>query len=119
MVCHTCRACRKRLLIIASDIGESKDFQGAVEEHDALAVAMDPNETHQEIKNVRAANMKKLVSQSILECIKIDPEIGMDMVDSYRKTWLKKMEVPDTDNFQTLDEYLNFRYLNAAVESVS
>lgn len=118
MVCHTCRAYKKRLLLIDSDVGESKDFQGAVEEHDALVVAMDPNETEQEIKNVRAAKMKKLLSQSILECIKIDPEIGMDIVDSYRKTWLKEMDVPDTDNFRNLDEYLNFRFLNAGAESV-
>ena len=104
--------------MIASDIGEAKDFQGAVEEHDALALAMDPNETQQEIKSVRAAKMKKLLSQSILECIKVDPEIGMDVVDFYRKRWLKEMDVPDTDSFQNLEEFLNFRSLNAGVESV-
>ena len=118
MVCRTCRARRKRLLLIDSDVGESKDFQGAVDEHDALIVAMDPNETQQEIKNMNAAKMKKLLSQSILECIKIDPEIGMEIVDSYRKNWLKKMDVPDTNSFQNLDEFINFRHLNAGAESV-
>ncbi|MCJ1270922.1 hypothetical protein MMC22_010819 [Lobaria immixta] len=80
------------------------------------AEIMDPNETQQEIKNMNAAKMKKLLSQSILECIKIDPEIGMEIVDSYRKNWLKKMDVPDTNSFQNLDEFINFRYLNAGAE---
>lgn len=105
-------------MLTDSDVGESMNFQGAMDEHDALAMAMDPNESLQEIKNARAAKMKKLLSQSILECIKIDPEIGMDIVDSYRKTWLKEMDVRDTNAFQTLEEFLNFRWLNAGAESV-
>lgn len=105
-------------MLTDSDVGESMSFQGATDEHDALALAMDPNETPQEIQNARAAKMKKLLSLSILECIKIDPEIGMDIVESYRKTWLKEMDVRDTDSFQTLEEFLNFRCLNAGTESV-
>lgn len=109
---------REGLVLTDSDLTESMNFQVAMEEHDALAVAMDPHETQQEIKNARAARMKKLLSQSILECIKIDHEIGVDIVESYRTTWLREMDVPNTNSFQTLDEYAKFRTLNAGIESV-
>lgn len=69
-----------------------------MDEHNAVAVRMDFSQ--QDIKNARAAKMKRLLSQSVLECIKIDHEIGMDVVNSYRETWIKRKYVVDTDFFK-------------------
>lgn len=92
-------------------------YEDAMDEHNALATAMDLNQ--QDIKNAKAAKMKKILSQSLLECLKIDHEMGMDILNSYRGTWLKGMEVLDIDRFQTLDDYAKFRIINAGVELVT
>ncbi|MCJ1463325.1 hypothetical protein MMC07_001932 [Pseudocyphellaria aurata] len=104
------------LAFVHDDLAESMNFQGAMDEHDALAVAMDPHETQQEIKNARTARMKRLLAQSIQECIKIDPELGVGFVESYRKTWLREMDVPNTNSVKSLDDYAKFRALNGGIE---
>lgn len=91
-------------------------FQDAMDEHNSLAIGMDLNQ--QEIENSKAAKMKKLLSQSMLEYLKIDHEMGMDILNSYRGTWLKGMEVLDADRFQTLDDYAKFRIVNMGAELV-
>ncbi|MCJ1464556.1 hypothetical protein MMC07_003169 [Pseudocyphellaria aurata] len=105
------------LAFVHDDLTESMSCQGAIDEHDALAVAMDPHETQQDITNARGAQLKKLLSQSIQECIEIDHEIGVDIVESYRKTWLRGMDGPNTNSFQTLDDFAKFRALNGGTEA--
>ena len=89
------------------------DFDGAMEEHNALAQAFDVVEDREPAKNARAAKMKKLLAQAALECVKLDHETGMEIVDAYRKIWLKEMDIPNTGTFETLDDYLAFRSVNA------
>lgn len=61
--------------------------------------------------------MKKLLSQSMLECIEIDHENGMEMLETCEK-WVKQVDVPDTDCFQTLGDFAEFRIINSAAELV-
>jgi ophiobolin F synthase len=96
------------------DLAERKNFKGAMEEHAALADAM--NVDDEPIQNERTRKMKKLLSQAILECVKIDRDVGIEIVDAYHKAWLTEMEVTDTDSFETLDDYLAFRRLSARVK---
>lgn len=93
------------------DIAEEKDFQGAIKEHSDLFNAMDT--TNQPTRNSKTAKMKKLLSHAILECVKVDHELGLEVLGKFREGWLRKMDIQNTEVFETLDEYLAFRRLNA------
>jgi hypothetical protein len=94
-------------------VAEDMDFDGAMEEHNAFAQALDVVEDRGPAKTERASKMKKLLAQAALECVKLDHEVGMEIVDAYRKKWLVDMDIPNTETFQTLDDYLGFRRANA------
>lgn len=87
-------------------------IEKAIAEHSDLVAAMDINDKRQLNKESSSMQKKRLVSQALLECIKLDRELGIDMLDMYRLKWLAVMEHPDTDEFLTLDQYLAFRRNN-------
>ncbi|KAI9768777.1 MAG: hypothetical protein M1839_003962 [Geoglossum umbratile] len=101
------------MAFIHDDVAEDMDFDGAMEEHNAFAQALDVVEDRGPAKTERASKMKKLLAQATLECVKLDHEVGMEIVDAYRKKWLVDMDIPNTETFQTLDDYLAFRRANA------
>lgn len=59
---------------------------------------------------------KKMLSQALLECIEMDREHGIEMLDIYRHKWLAVMEHTNTDEFLNLDQYLAFRVLNGGAK---
>ena len=84
-----------------------------MEENRALAIAMDISDEQEPIQNAKAASLRKLLSQGMLELIKIERGIAMDILELYRSKWLDIMGAPPAASFQTLEDYLAFRRLNA------
>ncbi len=62
---------------------------------------------------------KNLVSQALLECIKLGNKQSKVMLEAYRKKWLAVMGHPNTDHIQTLDEYFLHRALNGGMGFVA
>ena len=89
-----------------------------MEENRALAIAMDISDAQDPIQNQKAARLRKLLSQGMLELIKVERDIAMDILEFYRSKWLDIMDTPPTAGFQALEDYLAFRRYNAGVESV-
>ncbi|PVH95144.1 geranylgeranyl pyrophosphate synthetase [Periconia macrospinosa] len=94
------------------DIAEEYNYEGAMDEHNSLAVAMSVDDA-MPVQTQRQAKMKKLLSKAILECFQMDKDVGLEIVDSYRKIWLVKMEMPNTNDIACLEDYIDFRRLNA------
>ena len=95
-----------------TDIAEEFNYEGAMDEHNSLAIAMSVDDA-MPVKTQRQAKMKKLLSKAILECFDMDKDVGLEIVDSYRKIWLVKMDMPNTNNIACLEDYIDFRRLNA------
>lgn len=93
------------------------DLGAAVAEHKVLSNAMDPDQVDAVESTPKSMKFKALLSDCLLECISIDRGSGLRMLESYRKKWLDVMEHPDMEQIQTLEEYLDFRYLNGGMES--
>ena len=90
-------------------------FEDAVAEHDDLDSALDFEDKRTLRKESRSAKTKKLASQVLLECVKLDQKQSIVMIDFYRKAWLAVMEHPNTDRIQTLDEYFFHRDRNIGI----
>lgn len=67
------------------------------------------------MKESKSAKTKKLASQVLLECVKLDQQQSLIMIDFYRKAWLAVMEHPNTDHIQSLDEYFFHRDKNIGI----
>ena len=79
---------------------------------------MDISNVQDPVQNQKAGKLRKLLSQGMLELIKIDRDIAMDILELYRSKWLDIMDTPPAAGFQTLEDYLTFRRDNAGTESV-
>lgn len=79
-------------------------------EHREFGALFDPHEQLPSRRGTRAAKLKKLVSQILLEAIRIDRDLGMYMFDMYNKGWLSvaggEGKVPQ---FNSLEEYQAYR----------
>lgn len=79
-------------------------------EHREFGSLFDPNEQLPLRRGTRAPKLKKLVSQILLEAIRIDRDMGMYMFDMYNKGWLSvaggEGKVPQ---FKSLEEYQAYR----------
>lgn len=89
-----------------------------MEENRARAIVMDISDAQDYIQNQKAVKLRKLLSQGMLELIKVERDIAMDILDFYRSKWLDIMDTPPTAGFQTMEDYLAFRRYNASSESV-
>ena len=90
-------------------------FEDAVTEHNDLDLALDFEDKRQLRKESKSAKTKKLASQVLLECAKLDQKQSLVMINFYRKAWLAVMEHPNTDHIQTLDEYFFHRDKNIGI----
>lgn len=81
-------------------------------EHRDLGALFDPHgQQLSSSRSTRAPKLKKLVSQILLEAIRIDRDLGMYMFDMYNKGWLsaaggKEGKAPQ---FNSLEEYQAYR----------
>jgi geranylgeranyl pyrophosphate synthase len=103
--------------LIHDDACEEMDVEEAIAEHDDLDAAMDINDKRVLEEGSKSMKMKKLLSQSLIESISLDRELGIQMLETYRKLWLAVMEHPNTAEFQTMEAYLNFRRLNIGMRA--
>ena len=86
--------------------------EAATAEHNDLVAALDFSDNRTLNKQSRSANTKKLASNVLLECMKIDHNQSIVMLEAYTKDWLAVMEHPNTDEIQTLQEYFIHRSKN-------
>ncbi|KAG2005097.1 hypothetical protein GB937_009054 [Aspergillus fischeri] len=96
--------------ILHDDGYEAMDMDQARTEHREFGALFDPHEQLPSRRDTRAAKLKKLVSQILLEAIRIDRDMGMYMFDMYNKGWLSvaggEGKVPQ---FNSLEEYQAYR----------
>ncbi|KAK8134625.1 hypothetical protein PG984_006637 [Apiospora sp. TS-2023a] len=97
-------------------IAEDLTLESALEEHKHFSDALDGNLGSLSNKEAKTIKMRQLVSDCVLKILALDREMGMRMIESYRKKWLDVMEDPDYDAMQSLDQYLAFRMLNGGME---
>ncbi|KAF4151442.1 hypothetical protein CNMCM6069_003861 [Aspergillus lentulus] len=108
---------RLAILTYLTDLGmlhddgyEAMDMDQARTEHREFGALFDPHEQLPSRRGTRAAKLKKLVSQILLEAIRIDRDLGMYMFDMYNKGWLSvaggEGKVPQ---FNSLEEYQAYR----------
>ncbi|KAK8078112.1 hypothetical protein PG996_004282 [Apiospora saccharicola] len=95
---------------------EDLTLESALEEHKHFSDALDGNLATLSNKEAKTIKMRQLVSDCVLQILTLDREMGMRMIESYRKKWLDVMEDPDYDAMQSLDQYLAFRMLNGGME---
>jgi ophiobolin F synthase len=81
----------------------------AMTEHKDFEASFDRSSTHKPAAGTRAARLKKLVSQVLLEAINVDREKGNYMLERYQKGWAAIMEKSEVPEFNSLDDYLAFR----------
>ncbi|KAE8374211.1 terpenoid synthase [Aspergillus bertholletiae] len=89
------------LAFLHDDITEGGTYTDAMQEHKALAHALtiEGNET------------------ALLECLEIDAEAGMRIIDDYGKVWLVGGEDITTDCVSSVDEYMELRRINAGAHA--
>ncbi|RDH38420.1 isoprenoid synthase domain-containing protein [Aspergillus welwitschiae] len=98
--------------MLHDDVYEALDMDQARAEHRDLGALFDPHgQQPSSSRSTRAPKLKKLVSQILLEAIRIDRDLGMYMFDMYNKGWLsaaggKEGKAPQ---FNSLEEYQAYR----------
>lgn len=104
------------LTLACTDAAEEMDTETALVSHDGMAQAMDLQLQEKDLKDSKSLQLKKMISPLLLDCIRIDREYGMNVVDSMNTKWLAVMEQPNTDEITTLDQYFAYRYGNIGLE---
>ncbi len=88
------------------------DLKDAIAEHQDLERSLDVETTKEPTHGSRAEKLKKLVSQILLEAIRIDRDMGIHMLEMYQKEWLAIAEKKDDKDFKDLEEYYDYRKCN-------
>ncbi|KAI0521300.1 geranylgeranyl pyrophosphate synthase [Xylaria bambusicola] len=101
--------------LIHDDTAEGLSIDEAQAEHDQLQAALNPNDERSLTPGSRALKTKKLVSQCILECVKLDHELGLNMLAAFRDVWLAISEKNSDKEAQTMEEYLEYRSDNGGM----
>ncbi|KAK8015780.1 Ophiobolin F synthase [Apiospora marii] len=101
--------------LIHDDKGEGLSIEEAQVENDELHAALDPADDRCLTPASRAMKTKKLVSQCILECVKLDHELGLNMLTAFRDVWLAISEKNSDKEAQSLEEYLQYRSENGGM----
>ncbi|TLS25455.1 hypothetical protein PpBr36_06851 [Pyricularia pennisetigena] len=97
------------------DACEEMPIATAHEEHLDMADAMNIEDERVLSSSSRLMKMKQLICRAILECMEIDREGALRMVEAYRKKWLGIMETYNTDEIHQADEYLLARANNGGM----
>lgn len=100
------------------DATEEVNYDQAVSEHQQLSTAFALDDQDDDLKDAQSRQKKKLASQVMIECIQLDRELGIDVLETLHSKWLAIMEHPDTDAFKSLDDYFAFRGDNVGVQYV-
>lgn len=89
----------------------------AHQEHLDLDAALDTSDERKLLAGSKSSKTKNLVSQVLLECMKLDHQQSMGMLEAYRKKWLSVMDRPEVDpnNLKTLTDFFEHRSLNGGM----
>jgi ophiobolin F synthase len=93
-------------------------MEDAHNEHLDLDAALDLEDTRALAKESKSSKTKSLASYALLECVKIDHQQSIAMLQSYRKQWLSVMEHHDPRTFESLEEFFRARSLNGGMGCV-
>ncbi|KAI9774496.1 MAG: hypothetical protein M1839_001684 [Geoglossum umbratile] len=96
---------------IHDDASEAMGIDEAMAEHDDFGASLDIH-NKQKPRGSRSTKLKRLAAQLLLDCISIDRELGIYMLEKYQKDWVAVMEKPDMGDFKSLEEYYEFRRVN-------
>ncbi|KAI9844618.1 MAG: hypothetical protein M1837_005470 [Sclerophora amabilis] len=98
--------------LVHDDASEAMGIEEAMAEHHDFEKSLDLNDDQKPKEGSRAMKLKKLAAQVLLEVIGIDRELGMNMLEMYQKEWLAIVEKPTAKDFETLEEYYEYRKCN-------
>ncbi|KAH7110377.1 geranylgeranyl pyrophosphate synthase [Dendryphion nanum] len=101
--------------LIHDDACEEMSMEDAHHEHLDLDAALDLEDTRALAKESKSSKTKSLASYALLECVKIDHQQSIAMLQSYRKQWLSVMEHHDTRTFESLEAFFRARSLNGGM----
>jgi ophiobolin F synthase len=87
----------------------------AHQEHLDMEAAMDVEDARTLSSSSRSLKTKQLVSAAVLECIKVDSEGALRMLEAYRKKWLQVMETYNTETIDNIPEYFLARANNGGM----
>ncbi|KAH8803528.1 geranylgeranyl pyrophosphate synthase [Xylogone sp. PMI_703] len=94
--------------LIHDDAPEAMHIHDATNEHRDFEASLDIHSTKSPQKGSRAARLKRLTAQMLVDVIHIDREMGMEMLEMYQKEWLAVVEKPDVPGFNSLDNYYKY-----------
>jgi len=103
--------CHKNADYQPTDASEAMGIDEAMAEHNDFGASVDIH-NKQKPKGSRSAKLKRLAAQFLLDCVSIDRELGIYMLEVYQKDWVEVMEEPNMGDFKSLEEYYKFRKLN-------
>ncbi|PLN80107.1 isoprenoid synthase domain-containing protein [Aspergillus taichungensis] len=112
---------RLGLIVYLAEIGSLYDdaFDGepkrTVEELEKLDHYLDLGDTQAAVEGSRDAKFKKMIAQPLLDVLQTDRELGIQMLDSYRETWIKKVE--RVTEFTRYSEYLKHRIFDCRLRA--
>jgi hypothetical protein len=81
----------------------------ALNEHENFAACFELCGGQKPAAGTRAAKLKELVAQVLVQAISVDHKQGMNMLEKYQKEWAGIMENADHPEFNSLSEYLTIR----------
>nr|USS30768.1 BFT [Cytospora schulzeri] len=97
------------------DACEEMPIAAAHQEHLDLDAAMDVEDRRELSSDSRSLRTKQLISNAVLECIKVDRVGAMRMLEAYRKKWLRIMETYNTEEINTVEDYFLARANNGGM----
>ncbi|KAK1974967.1 geranylgeranyl pyrophosphate synthetase [Colletotrichum cereale] len=120
-----CRPERLGLLCYLLDAGcfhddacEEISISAAQQKHLEFAEAMEVQARETQCRfdgHSRSVRIKNLISNAVLECIKVDRAGAMRMVEAYSRKWLRVMETYNTDEIDNVDDYFTARANNGGM----
>lgn len=100
---------------LVRDLNEELSVQDAKTAHEHLKPALDPQDNRKWDPNSPQMKFKMLLSECVVECIKIDRELGISMLKAFHVLWLDVAENASSEEPQTLDNYWRVRRSNGGL----
>jgi hypothetical protein len=101
-----------RVLTIYIDSSEGSKAEEAFSQCKDSEESLDFTSGTKEMKERRALGMKLVAAHLLLDAIAVDRELGLKMLDMYRKEWVAVVEKPRDSDFTSLEEYYQYRMDN-------
>lgn len=97
------------------DIEEELTVDEADKAGKDLSKALNPSDSRILLEGSKSMRLKELVSEGMLECIRLDRELGLAMLDAYRDLWLEIAENHTKEVTNNLEDYRRQRMSNGGM----